>query len=340
MPLLPSISTDDATCGLTGGAGPSGCPLGAFGCGDLKAGEADSVVRFGTKPLPVALTDLSLFSRSSSTAIVILATDFRNALCDNAIMDSEIIIKWLEKGIETAGIAQADLARAVDMTPDKLNRVLKGRRDITAGELIRISMYLDRPLPLNQLAGNVRSMELRREPLNESSNVLDMQDYRPAISTEGRFGIASDEIPQIDGMIGLGSRDDIETLQITLPNGQTVAAAPVLGAWRIPQSVLQRRVRTSIDHLHMLECEGNSMYPVIKDGDVVMIDKSRTNPAMPGIFALWENGGQTIKQVEIVRGTDPVQYRLIPANKDYATYEVPAEDVIIIGRYAGRFTVD
>lgn len=251
-------------------------------------------------------------------------------------MDSQIIIGWIEKGLETAGISQADLARAVDMTPDKLNRVLKGKREISAGELIRISMFLDRPLPLKQLAGDTRPLELRREP---DDHTIEMH-YHPAISTEGRFGLSSNDIPQIDGTIGLGSRDDIETLQITLPNGESIAAAPVLGAWRIPQSVLQRRVRTSSDHLHMLECEGNSMDPVIKDGDVVMIDKSRTNPAMPGIFALWENGGQTIKQVEIVRGTDPVQYRLIPANKDYATYEVPADDVIIIGRYAGRFTVD
>lgn len=255
-------------------------------------------------------------------------------------MDSEIIVQWIEKGLETAGLSQADLARSVGMTPDKLNRVLKGRRDITAGELIRISMLLDRPLPTKALAGDVRPLDLRREPDTESSNVLEMAEYRPAISTEGRFGFSSDEIPQVDGTFGLGSRDDIETLQITLPNGQSIAAAPVLGAWRIPQAVLQRRVRTSADHLHMLECEGNSMFPVIKDGDVVLVDKSRTNPAMPGIFALWENGGQTIKQVEIVRGTDPVRYRLIPANKDYATYEVPAEDVIIIGRYAGRFTVD
>lgn len=254
-------------------------------------------------------------------------------------MDSEIIIQWITKGLETAGIAQADLARAVDMTPDKLNRVLKGRRDITAGELIRISMFLDRPLPTKQLAGDVKPLELRREPLTD--NVVSMDGTpRPAMNHEQRFNIHAEEIPQIDGTLGMGSRDDVEMLEIHLSNGESVAAAPVLGSWRIPPSVLQRRVRTTVDHLHLVECEGNSMYPLIKDGDVVLVDQSRRNPTMPGIFALWENGGQTIKQVEIVRGTDPVQYRLIPANKDYATYEVPADDVTIIGRYVARFTVD
>lgn len=255
-------------------------------------------------------------------------------------MDSEIIKDWLKRAIDTAGIAQADLARAVDMTPDKLNRVLQGKREITVGELVRISTFLDRPIPTKQLARDVRPMELRREPDSPIYLPNSEHHWQPAMNQERRFGVASGEIPQVDGTIGAGSRDDVETLTIDLGNGQSVAAAPVLGSWSIPMSVLQRRVRASAEHLHFLECEGNSMFPIIKDGDVVLVDQSRRNPTMPGIFALWENGGQTIKQIEIVRGTDPMQYRLIPANKDYATYEVPADEVTIIGRYVARFTVD
>lgn len=281
-----------------------------------------------------------VFHNASQVAIVILATDFRNALCNNAIMESEIIINWLEKGIETAGIAQADLARAVGMTPDKLNRVLKGRREIAVGELVRISMFLDRPLPAKQLAGDIRPLELRREALREDDDPPFASEPRSALTHEQRFHVAPGEIPQIDGTIGMGSRDDVEVLEIALSNGESVAAAPVLGSWRIPTSVLQRRVRTSVDHLHLVEAEGNSMEPLIRDGDVVLVDQSRRNPTMPGIFALWENGGQTIKQVEIVRGTEPLRYRLIPANPTYQTYEVPADEVTIIGRYVARFTVD
>lgn len=255
-------------------------------------------------------------------------------------MDSEIIKAWLKRAIDTAGIAQADLARAVEMTPDKLNRVLQGKREITVGEIIRISMYLDCQLPVKALAGDVRPMDLRRESDSPLRLETTEHHWQPAMSHEHRYGVEAGEIPQVEGTIGLGSRSDVETLTIELGNGESVAAAPVLGSWRIPMSVLQRRVRASADSLHFLECEGNSMFPIIKDGDVVLVDQSRRNPTMPGIFALWENGGQTIKQVEIVRGTDPVQYRLIPANKDYATYEVPAEEVTIIGRYVARFTVD
>ncbi len=82
------------------------------------------------------------------------------------------------------------------------------------------------------------------------------------------------------------------------------------------------------------------MRPLINDGDVVLVDQSRRNPNMPGIFALYEGEGQTIKQVEVVRGITPTRLRLIPANKDYSAYEVPADDVHIIGRYVARFTVD
>ena len=268
------------------------------------------------------------------------ARDNRNPIMRNAQMERDIVAEWLKTGMELAEVDQQSMGDAIGISQDKVSKIITGKRSMTASEMIRASMFLGRALPVKALAGDIRPLELGREDSPDDSHVIDFSDYRPAISTEGRHGLAPTDIPQIDGTIGLGSRDDVETLQITLPNGQSVAAAPVLGAWRIPQSVLQRRVRTSIDHLHFLECEGNSMYPIIRDGDVVLIDKSRTNPTMPGIFALWENGGQTIKQIEIVRNAEPLHYRLIPANKDYATYEVPADDVIIIGRYVARFTVD
>jgi SOS-response transcriptional repressor LexA len=252
-------------------------------------------------------------------------------------MERDIIAKWLESGLKTADITQGDLGDAIGISQDMVSKIINGKRSMSAAEIFRAARFLGRSIPVDKLVGDVRPLELSGEPIFSEPLLLTAP---PAMNHEQRFNIPTGEIPQVEGSIGLGHRDDVETITIQMENGETVAAAPVLGTWRIPMSVLQRRVRTSADHLHFLECEGNSMYPLIKDGDVVLVDQSRTNPTMPGIFALWENGGQTIKQIEIVRGTNPVQYRLIPANKDYATYEVPADDVTIIGRYVARFTVD
>lgn len=248
-------------------------------------------------------------------------------------MEREVIAKWLETGIKVADITQSDLAEAIGISQDQVSKIIKMKRSMTAVEMIRAAVFLGRELPAKELAGKIR-------PLHLEYDSTDPLALPAAINHERRFNIPAGGIPQIEGSIGLGNRDDVETLTIDLGNGESTAAAAVLGTWHIPASVLQRRVRTSIEHLHFIECEGNSMYPLIKDGDMVMIDQSRRNPSMPGIFALYEDGGQTIKQVEVVRGVEPAKLRLIPANKDYSTYEVDAEDVHIIGRYVARFTVD
>ncbi|HWJ89050.1 MAG TPA: LexA family transcriptional regulator [Pelagibacterium sp.] len=248
-------------------------------------------------------------------------------------MEREIIAKWLETGIKVADITQSDLAEAIGISQDQVSKIIKRKRSMTAVEMIRAAIFLSRELPARELAGEIRPLHLEYEATEPLA-------LPAAITPEMRFNIPDNGIPQIDGSIGLGSRDDVETLTIDLGNGENTAAVAVLGTWHIPSSVLQRRVRTSVKNLHMVECEGNSMHPLIKDGDMVMIDQSRRNPNMPGVFALYEDGGQTIKQVEVVRGTDPLKLRLIPANKDYSTYEVNADEVHIIGRYVARFTVD
>jgi DNA-binding XRE family transcriptional regulator len=160
------------------------------------------------------------------------------------------------------------------------------------------------------------------------------------LNGEGAHGIPDGTIAQVDSSIGLGLRMPPDVITIELPADNEVVGAPVLDTWRIPPSVLARRLRTSPRNVHFVECEGDSMEPLIKDGDVVLVDQTRRNPNMPGVFALYEGNGYTLKRVEVVRGSEPEMLRLIPANPAYSTYEVRAEDVHIIGRYVARFTVD
>lgn len=82
------------------------------------------------------------------------------------------------------------------------------------------------------------------------------------------------------------------------------------------------------------------MEPKIRDGDVVLVDTTKRDPTMPGVFAVRDGSSFTVKQVERLRGSDPAQLRLIPINRDYAAEVVLADDVEIIGRYVARFTMD
>ena len=74
------------------------------------------------------------------------------------------------------------------------------------------------------------------------------------------------------------------------------------------------------------------------DGDVVLIDASQRTPSPPGIFALWDGYGVTLKRLEIVPNSDPPTLRLIPENPRHETYDRQIDEVNIIGRLVARFT--
>lgn len=153
-------------------------------------------------------------------------------------------------------------------------------------------------------------------------------------------GIAADEISQIQPDAGLGDRDSSLEITIDIGNGNSVQGVGVVGTWRMPDAVLRRRAAAPIRSLFFVECYGNSMEPKIRDGDVVLVDTTKRDPTMPGVFAVRDGSSFTVKQVERLRGSDPAQLRLIPINRDYAAEVVLADDVEIIGRYVARFTMD
>ncbi len=159
-----------------------------------------------------------------------------------------------------------------------------------------------------------------------------------AITSDGRrIGIPEGEIAQVDAGLGAGLSMDGRHIVVG-QNGETIGALAVTGTWRLPSDVIREAIRAPLGRVHVVRCEGDSMEPRIMDGDFVFIDETRTNPRMPGIFALWEGDGMTIKRVEIVPDSDPPRLRLIPENTRYSAYEREAEFVKIVGRLIGRFT--
>lgn len=235
----------------------------------------------------------------------------------------------------------AEAERYTGIKADHISKYLSGvRKKLSAEEFEGLTaFFLDNYPNVNMRTGYVPLID--SDGVGELTYVSDEEEWsaqRAAVSSNSRRGIPAGEIPQIDGTIGAGNSDTV--VAISMGGDGIETGAPVVGTWRMPPAVLRRRVSTSTKHLHFIECEGNSMEPKIRDGDVVLIDESKRVPNMPGIFALWEDGGQTIKQVEIVRGSDPLRFRLVPYNKDYQPYERLAEEVHIIGRYVARFTVD
>lgn len=109
--------------------------------------------------------------------------------------------------------------------------------------------------------------------------------------------------------------------------------------WGLPRAFLES-MRLDARNLAIVSIIGESMEPLLRDGDMVMLDLRSRNPALPGIYALWEGNATVCKRVEIVHGSDPQRLRVMSVNPAYSTYEVLAEETNVIGRVAwfGRRT--
>lgn len=97
-------------------------------------------------------------------------------------------------------------------------------------------------------------------------------------------------------------------------------------------------------HLYAIYCDGDSMYPFLSDGDMVIIDTSRTKPINGKVFAVDTPAGTRIKRLkQSIFGT----WTLESDNPDKRTYPdetIPPEMVdqvvirgIIIYRQGGVF---
>ncbi|WP_159728335.1 LexA family transcriptional regulator [Methylosinus sp. Ce-a6] len=128
-------------------------------------------------------------------------------------------------------------------------------------------------------------------------------------------------------------------------DGNSYHAEGIRDRWVIPQAVVREMLHASPTHVRIFEVIGDSMinpdsrafslYP----GDRVFADLRDTIPSPEGIFVLWDGLSVVVKRVEVVRGADPIRLRLISANPQYSPYEATTDEVRIIGRYVGRFTV-
>lgn len=103
-------------------------------------------------------------------------------------------------------------------------------------------------------------------------------------------------------------------------------------AYHFRRSWIRDSLRASPTELRIMQVEGDSMEPSLRDGDTVLVDMSRRSPLPAGIFVLHDGMGLVAKRLEHVPLSEPPKLRIISDNPLYAPYEALAEDVKIIGR--------
>ena len=107
---------------------------------------------------------------------------------------------------------------------------------------------------------------------------------------------------------------------------------PEIARWSLPETMLRHEGAAVPDNLRILRARGDSMEPLVGEGDRLIVDISRRTPATGELAVLWDGLGLVVKRIEAVSGSEPAEVRLISANPIYAPYAVPAQDVHMVGK--------
>ena len=100
----------------------------------------------------------------------------------------------------------------------------------------------------------------------------------------------------------------------------------------MPVDMLRKITPTPSTGLRLITISGDSMAPVLKHGDVVMVDRTQTQPSPPGIFIVDDGIGLVAKRLDLVPATQPQILRLTSENGVYTNYQRRINEVQIVGR--------
>ena len=105
--------------------------------------------------------------------------------------------------------------------------------------------------------------------------------------------------------------------------------------WGWPANMIRHEGGAAPENLRIIRVRGDSMVPEMKEGDRIVVDVSRKQPATGETFVLWDGNGIVVKKVDTASpgedGEEP-RIRLISENPDYPPYSCLADDVHVLGK--------
>jgi len=222
--------------------------------------------------------------------------------------NADVIRALEESGLTQVQIAANIIARGVETTQATISRIKKGSKTNSDLEAALIDLAVER---------GVLSNEVIRQP----SKPIDFID-------------------EVDVHAGMGG-GGLSIIENTTENGFQFAAEAIRDHWRLPDYVLNR-FNARPQHIKAFQADGDSMLPTIVGGDVVFADTRHRVPSPPGVYVLADQfGGVVVKRLEVISrpSEDPVQVRIISDNPRHSPQELTLDEINIIGKYVGRFTV-
>lgn len=98
----------------------------------------------------------------------------------------------------------------------------------------------------------------------------------------------------------------------------------------VSRRLVADELRARPDDLLLINVRGNSMEPLFRHGDQLLIDRRDRSPTQPGPFALLYDDGYVVKNVAWVEKRSKL--RVSSANPDFEPEDFEPEEVTIMGR--------
>ncbi|MDE0382088.1 MAG: LexA family transcriptional regulator [Rhodospirillales bacterium] len=102
--------------------------------------------------------------------------------------------------------------------------------------------------------------------------------------------------------------------------------------WYLPEGMIRHEGDADPGSLRVLRARGDSMEPLISDGDRLLVDLARRTPGTGEMAVLWDGSGLVVKRVEVMPHEEPPRLRLHSANPEYEPYTCLAEEAHIVGK--------
>ncbi len=74
----------------------------------------------------------------------------------------------------------------------------------------------------------------------------------------------------------------------------------------------------------VLTVTGDSMEPTLRSGDKLLVDSTRNNPAVPGLYVMAFGDMAVVKRIELIPGSNPARLRISSDNQLHHAYETDA----------------
>jgi transcriptional regulator with XRE-family HTH domain len=255
----------------------------------------------------------------------------------NPIMDESWKIR-LKAEMDRQGLDMKSVSRRAGLGETYVRDALKRERGGSLPALQKLAAALGRSV--DWLISGAEEAGGEFSPDAPPNRRLDTSVTRPIIDGATTATSTASTIFEVDVRAGAGGGGVPVECFVHDEQGNVYAAEGITGEWSLPPTIMQGVLHASPRHIRVFEVIGDSMEPRLSEGDRIFVDLRYTVPSPEGIFALWDGYGLVIKRVQIVMGSDPMRLRIISANTSYSAYEASLDDVRIVGRFAGRFTIN